>query len=56
MMHEEALQYVDTVVTGEVENIWRQVLQDFENERDEGPRVDLSAPGVRPGNPEECRK
>ncbi|MEE9584784.1 MAG: radical SAM protein, partial [Candidatus Brocadiales bacterium] len=28
---EEALQYVDTVVTGEVETVWPQVIKDFEN-------------------------
>ncbi|MCB7128622.1 MAG: B12-binding domain-containing radical SAM protein [Candidatus Brocadiales bacterium] len=28
---EEALQYVDTVVTGEAENVWPQVIKDFEN-------------------------
>ncbi len=31
MMPEEALCYVDTVVTGEAEMVWGQVIQDFEN-------------------------
>jgi len=30
MLPEEALQYVDTVVTGEAESIWEEVLRDFE--------------------------
>lgn len=32
-MPEEALRYVDTVVVGEAENTWPQVLEDFENGR-----------------------
>jgi len=31
MLPEEALQFVDTVVTGEAESIWEEVLRDFEN-------------------------
>lgn len=30
---EEASQYVDTVVTGEAEEVWPQVIRDFENNR-----------------------
>ncbi|MEE9200977.1 MAG: cobalamin-dependent protein, partial [Candidatus Brocadiales bacterium] len=30
---DEAQQYVDTVVTGEAENVWPQVIKDFENGR-----------------------
>ncbi|MGD0235793.1 MAG: radical SAM protein [Syntrophorhabdales bacterium] len=52
MAPEEALRYVDAVVIGEVENIWGQVLRDFEenclSQRYEGPKVDLSVPGIRP--------
>lgn len=31
MMPDEALQYVDSVVTGEAESVWPQLIQDFEN-------------------------
>ncbi|MDZ7743380.1 MAG: radical SAM protein [Bacteroidota bacterium] len=31
MMPEEALQYVDTIVKGEAENIWPQLIRDFES-------------------------
>ena len=33
MLPDEALQYADTVVMGEVEGIWKQVIEDFENNR-----------------------
>lgn len=52
MAPDEAVRYVDAVVIGEVENIWGQVLRDFEenrlSQRYEGSKVDLSIPGVRP--------
>ncbi len=31
MMPEEALEYVDTVVIGEAEGVWKDVIRDFEN-------------------------
>lgn len=31
MVPDEALQYVDSVVTGEAESVWPQLIQDFEN-------------------------
>lgn len=52
MVPEEALKYVDAVVVGEAEDIWGQVLRDFEGERlsqrYEGPRIDLNASRIRP--------
>ena len=33
MLPQEALQYVDAVVVGEAEEIWQQVIHDFENNR-----------------------
>jgi radical SAM superfamily enzyme YgiQ (UPF0313 family) len=33
MLPEEALQYVDSVVVGEAESIWRKVIDDFEHHR-----------------------
>ncbi|MCF8228339.1 MAG: B12-binding domain-containing radical SAM protein [Bacteroidales bacterium] len=33
MMPEEAMQFVDTVVKGEAENIWQQLINDFENNK-----------------------
>lgn len=33
MVSEEALNYVDSVVVGEVETIWGKVIEDFENKR-----------------------
>jgi radical SAM superfamily enzyme YgiQ (UPF0313 family) len=52
MNPEEAIQYADAVVAGEVEGIWAKVIEDFENERLEGvykgPQVDLSNFKVRP--------
>ena len=52
MLPDEALQYADTVVTGEVEGIWNQVIEDFENNRllpkYHGPRIDLSQTQIIP--------
>ena len=52
MLPEEALQYADTVVTGEGEGIWKQVIEDFENNlllpRYNGPRIDLSQTQITP--------
>ncbi|MBA4421613.1 MAG: B12-binding domain-containing radical SAM protein [Syntrophus sp. (in: bacteria)] len=52
MLPDEALQYADTVVTGEVEGIWNQVITDFENNhllpRYKGPRIDLSRTKITP--------
>ena len=54
MLPNEALQYADTVVTGEVEGVWKLVIDDFENNRllpkYNGPLIDLlnlkSSPGT----------
>lgn len=52
MLPDEALEHADAVVIGEAEGVWAQVLQDFEcgclEGKYEGPRMDLSIPGVRP--------
>ena len=52
MLPDEALQYADTVVTGEVEGIWEQVIEDFEDNRllprYDGPRIDLSQTQIIP--------
>lgn len=52
MLPDEALQYADSVVIGEVENIWKQVIEDFESNRlmpkYHGPRIDLSQPLISP--------
>jgi radical SAM superfamily enzyme YgiQ (UPF0313 family) len=52
MLPDEALQYADTVVTGEVEGIWKQVIEDFENNRllprYDGPRIDFSKTQITP--------
>jgi radical SAM superfamily enzyme YgiQ (UPF0313 family) len=52
MLPDEALQYADTVVTGEGEGIWKQVIEDFENNRllprYHGPRIDLSRTQIIP--------
>ena len=46
MMPEEALNYCDTVVVGEAEDLWPQVLEDFENGRlksiYKGPTPDIN--------------
>lgn len=52
MLPDEALRYADTVVTGEAEGIWPQVIEDFENNRllpkYDGPRIDLSRAQITP--------
>jgi radical SAM superfamily enzyme YgiQ (UPF0313 family) len=52
MLPDEALQYTDSVVTGEGEGIWHQVITDFENNhllsRYNGPRIDLSRTQIIP--------
>ncbi|MHB9097254.1 MAG: B12-binding domain-containing radical SAM protein [Syntrophales bacterium] len=52
MLPDEALQSADTVVTGEVEGIWKQVIEDFESNRllpkYDGPRIDLSRTNITP--------
>ncbi len=52
MLPNEALHYADTIVTGEVEGIWNQVITDFENNRllarYNGPRIDLSQTPIIP--------
>jgi len=49
---DEALNFVDSVVIGEVEGIWGQVIDDFEKNRLQpryvGPRIDLSKSTVVP--------
>jgi radical SAM superfamily enzyme YgiQ (UPF0313 family) len=46
MLPDEALQYIDTVVIGEVEGIWEKVIKDFENNKLAskyiGPLLDLT--------------
>ena len=52
MLPDEALQHADTVVAGEVEGIWHQVIDDFEKNRllpkYNGPRIDLSQTQIIP--------
>jgi len=52
MLPDEALQYADAVVIGEVEGIWNQVITDFESNRllprYNGPRIDLSLTQIIP--------
>jgi radical SAM superfamily enzyme YgiQ (UPF0313 family) len=52
MLPDEALQYADAVVIGEVEGIWNKVIEDFENNsllpRYIGPRIDLSQTKIIP--------
>jgi radical SAM superfamily enzyme YgiQ (UPF0313 family) len=52
MLPDEALQYADSVVVGEVESIWEDVIRDFENNslsrKYIGPRIDLSRFKIRP--------
>ncbi len=64
MMPEEAMQYVDVVVKGEVENIWPELIRDFEKGQLKGfydknlpslrnlvmPRMDLYHPGYGIGS------
>jgi radical SAM superfamily enzyme YgiQ (UPF0313 family) len=52
MLPDEALQYADAVVVGEVEGIWKRVISDFENNRLSpkyiGPRIDLARSSITP--------
>jgi len=52
MLPDEALQYADSVVTGEVEGIWGKLIKDFENNDLSpvyaGPRIDLSRYKIKP--------
>jgi radical SAM superfamily enzyme YgiQ (UPF0313 family) len=52
MLPDEALNYADCVVIGEVEGIWAQVIEDFEQDRlasrYTGPQIDLSDYSVTP--------
>ena len=52
MIPEEASQYADSVVIGEAEGIWEQVIYDFENgslsTTYEGPRIALGRGDIRP--------
>ncbi len=52
MLPDEALQYADAVVIGEVEQIWGKVVKDFENNQLSGkylgPRIDLTKNSVKP--------
>jgi radical SAM superfamily enzyme YgiQ (UPF0313 family) len=52
MVPDEAEQFADSVVVGEVENIWHQVISDFENDRLAsryvGPPVNLNEYRVKP--------
>jgi radical SAM superfamily enzyme YgiQ (UPF0313 family) len=52
MLPNEALQYADTVVVGEVEGIWEKVISDFENNHLSpiyiGPQIDLSQFTITP--------
>ncbi len=52
MLPDEVLQYADAVVIGEVEGIWKQVIEDFENNRlmpkYRGDRIDLSQTRITP--------
>ena len=52
MMQDEAQKYVDTVIIGEIEGIWQQVIQDFENNKLSsvymGPKIDLAKFNILP--------
>jgi radical SAM superfamily enzyme YgiQ (UPF0313 family) len=52
MLPDEALQYADAVVIGEVESIWEDLIRDFDNNalsrKYLGPRIDLSGFNIRP--------
>ena len=52
MLSDEALNFADAVVVGEVEGIWEKVINDFENNRLSrkyvGPRIDLTQFNIRP--------
>lgn len=52
MLPDEALQYADSVVIGEVEGIWGSLIKDFENNALSpvyaGPKIDLSRYRIKP--------
>ena len=52
MLPDEALQYADAVVVGEVEGIWERAINDFDSNRLSpkyvGPRIDLAGFQIRP--------
>jgi radical SAM superfamily enzyme YgiQ (UPF0313 family) len=52
MLPDEALQYADSIVIGEAEGIWDQVITDFDNNcllsKYNGPRIDLSQTKIIP--------
>lgn len=52
MLPDEALQYAEAVVVGEVEGVWESVIRDFEkntlSRKYIGPRIDLSQFKIRP--------
>ena len=52
MLPDETLQYADSVVVGEVENVWGRLIKDFENNALSavyaGPKIDLSGYTVKP--------
>lgn len=52
MLPDEALKYADSVLIGEAEGIWRQIIKDFENNNLKptyiGPQVDLSEFAIKP--------
>lgn len=52
MLPDEALQFGDSVVVGEVEGIWEKVIRDFENNKLQpkyiGPQIDLSQFSILP--------
>lgn len=52
LLPDEALQYADAVVIGEVEGIWKNVIKDFENNalspKYLGPKIDLTRFEIKP--------
>jgi radical SAM superfamily enzyme YgiQ (UPF0313 family) len=52
MLPDEALRFADAVVIGEAENIWKKVIQDFENnslsQKYNGGTVDLTKSNITP--------
>jgi len=52
MLPNEALEYADAVIVGEVENIWESVIKDFENNCLQpiyiGPQIDLDESTITP--------
>ena len=52
LLPDEALQFADAVVIGEVEGIWKDVIKDFENnalsQKYMGPRIDLTRFEIKP--------